>query len=522
MITSGNFEKEFRECIDNNDSYLKKIWLNNRNLDYKEIKMNIHVLLKKIKIISKKEMDLLIYIKESFNYSQKDLHLLFEDKKNFNRFCINYTKSSSLNREQKETIKSIVLRSFEYSFSFEEVKVFNKIFDNTVDSQNIIKEIIERGLEKEEIEKQRILKYQLEIPQAQKNVKIIVEGLNKAKEKSYSLHKEFSKLVNKNKISFIFQKEFDISYAILQYLNEYGCSIEPLDLDLTNYSIDNENYIVTYTLEENKEIISFLYEFLALEEIFILGIPINTIIANCELNGLPLVGQWSLDSPEVYNKFRYCVFTSIPASDYEAGPLVKYFNRKRYPKNTVKLVIADLKQVLNFEKDLDLAIYLYYTYLEPLNKFYEKRWNQIKSNIESTIISNENYKELKTKYLNNAIEKGYYKTKWKSEMKLYESVKKIYPSAIYQYRSKWLDRQSLDIFIPELRIGIEYQGKQHYESVDFFGGEKGFEDRIYLDEQKRKKCKLNKIELIEWKYDEIISKRNIIKKINEYKIILNK
>ena len=52
---------------------------------------------------------------------------------------------------------------------------------------------------------------------------------------------------------------------------------------------------------------------------------------------------------------------------------------------------------------------------------------------------------------------------------LFKVVKKEYPDALYQYHSEWLGRQSLDIYIPSLRIGIEYQGIQHYEAVDYFG-----------------------------------------------------
>ena len=39
---------------------------------------------------------------------------------------------------------------------------------------------------------------------------------------------------------------------------------------------------------------------------------------------------------------------------------------------------------------------------------------------------------------------------------------------------KWLGLQHVDIWFPKYKIGIEYQGKQHDEPVEFFGGEESF------------------------------------------------
>lgn len=61
--------------------------------------------------------------------------------------------------------------------------------------------------------------------------------------------------------------------------------------------------------------------------------------------------------------------------------------------------------------------------------------------------------------------------------------------------------QSLDMFIPELSMGIEYQGLQHYESVDVFGGVEGLQNTRRRDEIKRKKCKEKGVRLIEWHHN---------------------
>ena len=49
-------------------------------------------------------------------------------------------------------------------------------------------------------------------------------------------------------------------------------------------------------------------------------------------------------------------------------------------------------------------------------------------------------------------------------------------------------------------IGIEYQGKQHYEPVEFFGGEEQFLLNQKRDNIKREYCDKNNIPLLELKY----------------------
>lgn len=49
---------------------------------------------------------------------------------------------------------------------------------------------------------------------------------------------------------------------------------------------------------------------------------------------------------------------------------------------------------------------------------------------------------------------------------------------------------------------IEYQGKQHYEAVSKFGGNRGLYQQRYNDNQKRRYCALKGIKLIEVPYTE--------------------
>ena len=65
---------------------------------------------------------------------------------------------------------------------------------------------------------------------------------------------------------------------------------------------------------------------------------------------------------------------------------------------------------------------------------------------------------------------------------------------------------------------IEYDGKQHFEPVDFFGGEKGFIETQKRDNIKNSYCNLNNIPLMRLPYT--LSMKEIKEKVNEYYLSL--
>ena len=102
---------------------------------------------------------------------------------------------------------------------------------------------------------------------------------------------------------------------------------------------------------------------------------------------------------------------------------------------------------------------------------------------------------------------------WLSEMLMYELISSNYPDSIHHFSPNWLNHQHFDVFIPSLKIAFEYQGKQHYEPVDFFGGIEGFQDNIRRDTQKNNLSIKNHIRIIYWRYDERISYDLLVSKI---------
>ncbi len=87
---------------------------------------------------------------------------------------------------------------------------------------------------------------------------------------------------------------------------------------------------------------------------------------------------------------------------------------------------------------------------------------------------------------------------WVAETLLYYKIKEAFSSLdVQQHASpKWLGRQHLDIFIPSISVGIEYQGDQHNQPVDFFGGQEAFIQNQKRDQRKLRLCKKNGVNLI--------------------------
>jgi hypothetical protein len=82
---------------------------------------------------------------------------------------------------------------------------------------------------------------------------------------------------------------------------------------------------------------------------------------------------------------------------------------------------------------------------------------------------------------------------------VFNDFKKAFSSLVVEHhgRPEWLGRQHFDIWIPEAKIAIEYQGRQHDEPIEYFGGEKGYKKSLERDEKKKLKCEKNAVELIE-------------------------
>lgn len=103
-------------------------------------------------------------------------------------------------------------------------------------------------------------------------------------------------------------------------------------------------------------------------------------------------------------------------------------------------------------------------------------------------------------------------SKGEKEVELYLKNKNI--EYIPQY--KFDDCKSIlplpfDFYLNKLNICIEFQGEQHFKSIDFFGGYEEFKERQKRDKIKKDYCKLNNIQLIYLTYKDIGKVEKILK-----------
>ena len=114
-------------------------------------------------------------------------------------------------------------------------------------------------------------------------------------------------------------------------------------------------------------------------------------------------------------------------------------------------------------------------------------------------------------------------SKWKSEYLVKELCEKLYGinDVIYQYRPFYLatskGQLSYDIYLSKEKIAIEYQGKQHFQPINYFGGEESFLKQKQRDELKRKLSEINHIQLIYINYTDPLTEEFISQKVNEAK-----
>lgn len=78
---------------------------------------------------------------------------------------------------------------------------------------------------------------------------------------------------------------------------------------------------------------------------------------------------------------------------------------------------------------------------------------------------------------------------------------KTFKECVNPHTSKKL---KFDFYLPYYNMCIEFNGKQHYEPIEYFGGTDSFKSLQYRDKIKQEFCKNNHINFMKIKYDENI------------------
>ena len=107
---------------------------------------------------------------------------------------------------------------------------------------------------------------------------------------------------------------------------------------------------------------------------------------------------------------------------------------------------------------------------------------------------------------------------WISETELHRAICLLLPAheVLREASPSWLGRQRLDIYVPDLRLAIEYQGKQHFSAVEHFGGEEGLAETLRRDRRKRSLCTANGVDVLYFKFDENTGFDAVSKRLNTF------
>ena len=100
---------------------------------------------------------------------------------------------------------------------------------------------------------------------------------------------------------------------------------------------------------------------------------------------------------------------------------------------------------------------------------------------------------------------------------MYDLIKNIFQGleVRYRFKPKWLRRMELDVYVPKVKLGFEYQGQQHFKPIELFGGEQAFIEQVKRDALKKKICADRGIEIIYVYYDEELSEKLLLQKTED-------
>lgn len=97
----------------------------------------------------------------------------------------------------------------------------------------------------------------------------------------------------------------------------------------------------------------------------------------------------------------------------------------------------------------------------------------------------------------------------KGEQRIENFLKKNNINYIHQYRLDNIKKAPFDFYLSDFNILIEYQGIQHFQPVDFFGGEKQFNIQKEIDERKKNIALSQGYKIIYFTYQE----KNILEEL---------
>ena len=139
------------------------------------------------------------------------------------------------------------------------------------------------------------------------------------------------------------------------------------------------------------------------------------------------------------------------------------------------------------------------------NNFYDysnSKWTNLKDKVEINCPVHGSFMQTMSDHLSG---KGCPKCSRKSQYKILSFLENAFPEEKWEweYSPKWLGSQRFDIFCRRAMLAIEYNGIQHYQPIDCFGGEEAFNKGQHRDKRKVQLCKDNNCTLYIIRYDDV-------------------
>jgi hypothetical protein len=108
--------------------------------------------------------------------------------------------------------------------------------------------------------------------------------------------------------------------------------------------------------------------------------------------------------------------------------------------------------------------------------------------------------------------------KWPAESNLYRIVTSLfdYAQVMHHYRGPELFGQEHYLYIPHLRLAIEYHGAEHFQSLPSWGGEEGLAKRMKDDAVKRKLAERHAVSLLEFTHHDSIDLETVKSRLQPF------
>jgi hypothetical protein len=106
---------------------------------------------------------------------------------------------------------------------------------------------------------------------------------------------------------------------------------------------------------------------------------------------------------------------------------------------------------------------------------------------------------------------------WVSESLLAKLVAQLYPGEelVRHLRPNWLEGLELDIWLPVRKLAIEYQGQQHFHSIEAWGGEAALSALQERDTRKARLCSALGVRLVSIDYTEPLTETHVAARLAE-------